>query len=194
MNFEEAQADMRRAYYDGATGVLASASAWLAAAIVAWRHTPQAAIFTLLIGGMLIYPASVLLSKALGRSGVHAKTNPLAPLAASGTLWMLLVIPVAYGASLYRLDWFFPAMLLIIGGRYLTFATLYGTALYYALGAALAMAGLLMALAQLPVLPAVIAGSAIEYLFAAILIARAGAHAVQHGIPADVPGPSEYLR
>ena len=37
---------------------------------------------------------------------------------------MLLSIPVAVGLGLYNPAWFFPAMLLIIAGRYLTFATL----------------------------------------------------------------------
>lgn len=49
----------------------------------------------------------------------------MAPLALEGTIWLLLAIPVAIGAALYRVEWFFPAMLLVIAGRYLTFSTLY---------------------------------------------------------------------
>ncbi len=56
---------MRLAYYDGATGVLASATAWLIAAMVAWQSTPGNAIGALLIGGMFIFPMSVALSKQL---------------------------------------------------------------------------------------------------------------------------------
>jgi hypothetical protein len=63
MNFSEAQQDMRRAYYDGATGVMVSATVWLIAAMVAWQSTPGKAIAALLIGGMFIFPLSVALSK-----------------------------------------------------------------------------------------------------------------------------------
>lgn len=185
MTFEEAQADMRRAYFDGATGVVTSATAWLAAAIAAWASTPQASIVTLLIGGMLIFPVSVVLSKLVGRSGFHAKDNPLAPLAASGTVWMLLAIPIAYGAALYRIEWFFPAMLLTIGGRYLTFATLYGLRVYYVFGAVLALAGIALVMAHMPVGAGAFAGSAIEYTFGAILFFRAHVGAVQQVAAAD---------
>lgn len=190
MNYEEAQADMRRAYFDGATGVVTSATAWLAAAIAAWVSTPQTSIVTLLIGGMLIFPVSVMLSKAVGRSGFHAKNNPLAPLAASGTVWMLLAIPIAYGASLYRVEWFFPAMLLTIGGRYLTFPTLYGLPIYYILGALLAGAGVALVMARMSMAAGALAGSVIEYVFGAIIFLRARPRAVQQGTPAERPRPA----
>jgi hypothetical protein len=173
MNLAEAQADMRGAYYDGATGVVTSATAWLAATIAAWVSTPQTSIITLLVGGMLIFPVSVVVSKLVGRSGSHAKANPLAPLAASGTVWMLLAIPIAYGAALYRVEWFFPAMLLTIGGRYLTFATLYGLHIYLVFGAVLALAGIVAVMAQAPVWAGALAGSAIEYFFGVLILARA---------------------
>lgn len=63
-------------------------------------------------------------------------------------------------------------MLLIIGGRYLTFATLYGARLYWACGAALAAAG--CALGYLNATPAIAAftGAATEAAFAvAIFVA-----------------------
>src|ERR1051326_1933289 len=173
MTLEQAQADMRFAYYDGAAGVVASATAWLAAAIAAWLSTPQTSIATLLVRGMLIFPASVLVSKLAGRAGFHAKNNPLAPLAASGTVWMLLAIPIAYGAALHRVEWFFPAMLLTIGGRYLTFATLYGLNIYWVFGAVLAFAGIVAVVAQMPVRAGALAGSAIEYFFGILIFAKA---------------------
>lgn len=178
MTLEEAQADMRRAYFDGATGVAVSATAWLAAGIAAWVSTPQMSIITLLIGGMFIFPVSVLLSKAVGRSGSHVKGNPLGGLAAGGTVWMLLAIPIAYGAGLHRVEWFFPAMLLTIGGRYLTFPTLYGLSVYYVLGGLLAAAGVVLVMARLPVVAGALAGSAIEYVLGALLFTRARARSV----------------
>jgi len=172
MRIEQAQADMRQAYGDGGTGVLASAIAWLAAAIAAGLSTPMTAIATLLIGGMLIFPLSVLLSKLLGQSGAHSKGNPLASLAGTGTAWMLMCIPIAYGAALYRVEWFFPAMLLIIGGRYLTFSTLYGLKVYLILGASLALAGIVSVVSRQSVLVGALAGSLIELAFAILILLR----------------------
>ena len=62
-------------------------------------------------------------------------------LALASTAWMILMTPLAYGASRLRIAWFFPAMLLIIGGRYLTAAIMFGDRTYWAFGAALVLAG-----------------------------------------------------
>jgi len=52
---------------------------------------------------------------------------------------MLLSIPIAVGCAFYRIEWFFPAMLFVIGGRYLIFSTLYGRRLYWVLAVMLVM-------------------------------------------------------
>ncbi len=172
-----AQADMRHAYLGGAAGVFVSALAWLAAGIVALDSTPSRAVLTLLVGGMLIHPLSVLLAKAMGRPGVHTKGNPLGALALEGTVWMLLGIALAYGISLWRSELFFPAMLLVIGGRYLTFASVYGMRVYWLCGAALAATGLLLGANLAPMAAGAFAGSAIEGAFglAFYLMQRRGA-------------------
>jgi len=112
-----AQADMRFGYYSGAAGVLASSAAWLTAALVAWQVSPKQAVWVLFAGGVLIHPVGVLIARMLGRPGRHAPGNPLAPLAFATTLWLIFSLPLAYAASMLRLEWFFPAMLLVIGGR-----------------------------------------------------------------------------
>ncbi len=66
----------------------------------------------------------MVLLKALGRSGKHSPSNPLGSLALATTFWLILSCLLAYAVSLCRIAWFFPAMLLAIGGRYLTFLTL----------------------------------------------------------------------
>ena len=165
----DAQREMRFAYYGGAPGMLTSATVWLIAGIVAIVVSPQRAVWALFIGGMLIHPVSVLLTKAIGRSGKHNSGNPLGSLALATTFWMILALPLAYGVSLLRIEWFFPAMLFIIGGRYLTFATIFGMRNYWFCGAALALAG--YALAQTNASPhlSALAGSAIEAVFAAVI-------------------------
>lgn len=165
----DAQKDMRTAYFDGAPGVLCSGLAWLTAALVAWLVTPKAGITTLIFGGMFIFPASVVLCKILGRTGKHNKENPLAGLAIEGTIWMLLSIPIAIGAALYRPEWFFPAMMLTIAGRYLTFKTLYGMRIYWVFAVALVVFSFALLAAHAPVFSGAFAGATIEIVFALII-------------------------
>ncbi|MDX2411089.1 MAG: hypothetical protein QNK34_03955 [Woeseiaceae bacterium] len=165
LSIANAQQDMREAYYGGATGAVTSATIWLIAALVTTFATPVAGILTLVFGGMLIFPASVLLSKVIGRSGKHSKDNPLAPLAIEGTIWMLLSIPLAVGCALYKVDWFFPAMLLVIAGRYLTFATLYGMRIYWVFGATLALSAVPMVILEAPTFTGAYVGALIEYVY-----------------------------
>lgn len=167
--FSDAQRDMRHGYYGGAPGVLASALAWCAAGIVAISMSPKYAVLALFIGGMFIHPVGMLIAKALKRPGAHTRGNPLGTLALESTFWMLLCLPLAYAVSLSRPGWFFPAMLLVIGGRYLVFRTVYGMAHYWILGAVLAAAAFaLVFLRASPILSA-FAGAAIEIVFAAVI-------------------------
>ncbi len=120
---------------------------------------------------MFIHPVAVRLNKAIGRPGQRSRGNPFGPLAMASTFWLILSLPLAYSLSLLRIDWFFPAMLLVIGGRYLTFSSIYGLRIYWACGAALALAAYL--LVQIHATPglAAITGAAIEALFAAAIFA-----------------------
>lgn len=75
--------------------------------------------------------------------------------------------------STVRLEWFFPAVLLVIGGRYLTFQTLYGLRAYWACGAALCAAGLALGIVGAPVAVGAFAGGAVELVTAAVPLGRA---------------------
>ena len=163
----EAQADMRRGYCSGGAGILASALAWSVAAGVAVFASAHQAVWVLLIGGMLIHPVSVVICKALGASGTHTKGNPFGSLAGASTFWMILCIPLAYFLGMNQVEWFFPAMLLIIGGRYLVFATIYGMNLYWGLGFALAGAGIGLGYFSAPAPLSASVGAVLEALFAA---------------------------
>ena len=166
---DAAQADMRCAYYGGATGLAVSATAWLAAAIVAVQGAPLTAVLTLYGAGVLIHPVGVLFDKVLGRSGDHAKNNPLGPLALESLFVMLLFMPVAYVVFQYQPNWFFPTMLVIIGARYLLFATLFGMRVYWVCGVVLAASGYVLAINDAPFWAGAWAGAGIEYLFAVIV-------------------------
>jgi hypothetical protein len=169
----DAQADMRLGYLCGAPGIAASAVAWLAASGVALAVSSSAAVWTLLIAGAFIHPAGILIARALGRAGAHQPGNPLAKLAMESTLWMIAVIAIAFGMSVLRIEWFFPAMLLVIGGRYLTFQSVYGLSVYWALGAALCAAGIALALVRAPVALSALVGGLIEVVFAGVVYVRA---------------------
>jgi hypothetical protein len=170
-DYSRAQADMRAAYCGGAAGILASAIVWMCAAIVSAYVTPVKGVWTLLIGGAFIHPAAMLISKVLGGTGSHSKESPLASLAGASTVWLLLSLLLAFAISLQRIEWFFPAVLLIIGGRYTVFHSLYGLRIYWAFGIALAATGLVLAVLRMnPVISASI-GAFIEAAFGiAVLI------------------------
>jgi hypothetical protein len=103
----------------------------------------------------------------LGRPGSHTKGNPLAPLALEGTVWLLMGIAVAFLASMHRTEFFFIAMLLTIGGRYFTFATLYGMKLYWICGGTLATAGFALFALGADTAVAALTGGILELTFAA---------------------------
>jgi hypothetical protein len=171
-DLQQAQADMRRAYYGGAAGVAASSLAWFAAACVALRGRPDAAVWTLLVAGVFIHPVSLLFSRLLGRPAAHAKGNPMGLLAGATTFWLIFSLPLAYAASRLHIEWFFPAMLLVIGGRYLCFDTLFGNRMYWACGLALAAAGYALGRALAAPSLAAFSGAAIEAGFAVLIAFR----------------------
>lgn len=164
---------MRDGYLLGAPGVLVSGLVWLVAGGVAIMVSEKAAVYALLIGGAVIHPVGVVVAKLLGSAGHHTKGNPLGGLAAEGTFWLLAGIAIAYGMHVLRLEWFFPAMLLLIGGRYLTFQTVYGLRSYWVLGGALCTLGIALALARVPVPVSALAGGIVEVVFAGWLFSRA---------------------
>jgi len=170
LTIADAQRDMRHAYMDGAPGVLISGTVWFIASMVCILHSPRQAVWALFVGGMLIHPAALVLLKLLGRPAVHARGNPLGALALSTTIWMILALPLAYAVSVLRIDWFFPAMLFVIGGRYLCFSTLYGMRIYLLFGAVLALAGYALASLGASAAAGAFAGAAIEAGFGAFML------------------------
>ena len=159
------QTDMRRGYANGSIGIIVSGFSWLISAIVAYQYSASHAVWTLLIGGMLIHPVSVILYKTIGLSGNHTKGNPLGNLGMEGTLFMIMCLPIAFGLSLQHTQWFFQGMLLIIGGRYLTFSSIYGIKLYWILGAILGIAACLLFKNNVPPFGTLLTGAFIEILF-----------------------------
>jgi hypothetical protein len=167
---KDAQADMRAGYAYGSAGVFVSGMIWMLAGFFTIYYSDQRGILTLIIGGMFIFPIATLLEKLTGISGERHKDNPLTKLAMEATVWMIMCIPLAYGLSMLKSEWFFQGMLMIIAGRYFTFASIYGTRLYWLLGGLLGLAGYALFFLQAGSFWSALAGGAIEVLFSIILL------------------------
>jgi hypothetical protein len=83
-----------------------------------------------------------------------------------------LTLPVVGGAALHRLEWFYPATMIVVGAHYLPFITLYGLRHYAVIAGALIAAGLGLGLYGPPVFAAGgWLGGGVLLLFAAWLAA-----------------------
>jgi hypothetical protein len=142
----EAQREVRTHFVGGFYGQLVSGVLWLAAAALATWAGPRPAIETAVIGGFFIFPVTELLLRLSGGTPPLSRDNALHQLGMQVAfvlpLSMLLLLPVA----LYRLNWFFPALMILLGAHYLPFAFLYGMRIFLALGWILVCAGVLIAM------------------------------------------------
>ena len=139
MDVQDAQREVRSVYIGGFWGQLLYSIIWLASAAMGTWVTPKASILTIVIGGACIFPLIKMLLRLSGRAASVSKENPFNMLGMQVALVapfsMLLLIPVV----LYNLNWFFPAVMILVGAHYLPFATLYGMHMF------LFLAGILMA-------------------------------------------------
>ena len=85
------------------------------------------------------------------------------------TIWMIMCIPLAYGLSIQRTEWFFQAMLLIIGGRYLTFSTIYGSKLYWLLGVSLGCSAYFLFRYEVESFDSLLTGAIVEILWGGVM-------------------------
>ena len=146
MLVEDAQRHVRTSFIGGFWGQLVSSIIWLASAALATWSTPRAAITTLVCGGFFIFPATLLLLRLTGGSPSPTKGNPLSSLgmqvAFTLSMTMLLLVPVTE----FRLNLFYPALLVLLGAHYLPFVFLYGMRMFAPLCAILVSSGVVIAL------------------------------------------------
>jgi len=146
MDIREAQHEVREIYLHGAPGTLVATVLWaVSAALSTWR-SPRVGALVVVVGGAFIFPALQLVLKMMGRRASLRPENPLAGLAMQSAFIIPLCLPVVGAAALHRADWFYPALLVVVGAHYLPFVTLYGMRLWYVLGGALIVAGLILGL------------------------------------------------
>ena len=171
MQIADAQQDMARAHVHGAPGVFVSGLVWLSAGGLWARYGVETGFLALFIGGVLIFPASLLMARVVFKAPRATPGNPLERLALESTFILFAGIFLAWCFLQVAPALAFPAMAIAIGVRYLVFSTVYGDRTYWILGGALATLGGLVA-AQVLVLPinlAVVVGGT-EVLFSGVLL------------------------
>lgn len=139
MIIADAQREVRTVYLGGSVGQLVSAMIWLTSAAVATFVDPRTGFWTLAIGGAAIFPLTQGLLRLAGRRATVARENPLSFLAMQIAFTVPLVLPLAGVAALYRLGWFYPACLIVVGAHYLPFVFLYGMKTFAVLAATMVM-------------------------------------------------------
>lgn len=146
MLVEDAQRHVRTTFIGGFWGQLVSSAVWLGSAAVATWSSPRAAIWLIIAGGFFIFPVTLLLLRMTGGAASPAKGNPLSSLgmqiAFTLPMTMLLLVPVTE----FRLNLFYPALLILLGAHYLPFVFLYGMRMFIALCAILVSGGVVIAL------------------------------------------------
>jgi len=145
MDIQDAQREMRSVYIGGFWGQLVSSVIWLASAAVGTWVNPKASILTVVIGGFFIFLLTQMLLRLSGRRARVRKENTFHSLGMQVAFVlpfsMLLLVPV----GLYNLNWFFPALMVLLGAHYLPFATLYGMRMFLFLAGILIGAGVVIA-------------------------------------------------
>jgi hypothetical protein len=145
MQVQDAQREVRTIFVGGFWGQLVSSVLWLTSAALGTWSTPRAAIFALVLSGFFIFPLTQLLRLTAGPASLPS-ANPLGNLgmqiAFTLPLSMLLLVPV----TAFRLNWFYPALMILVGAHYLPFTFLYGMRIFIPLCALLTGGGVVIAL------------------------------------------------
>ena len=144
MRIGEAQREMRQVYIGGSVGMFVSGVLWLTSAAVGTWGSRTQAILVLIVGGVFIFPLSVLVLRALGRPGFVSRANPLNALAMQVAFTVPLAIPLILAATRGHPEWFYAGFLIVVGAHYLPFVTLYGQPAFFAPAAVMVSAGFML--------------------------------------------------
>jgi len=173
MDVTAAQADFNRSYAGGAAGVLISGLVWIISGLVWQASGTEHAVLALFFGGMAIHPAATGLARFVLHCPPAAVANPLTRLALESTFALFAGVLIAYVLIVQQPALAIPAFAVILGMRYFVFRTLFGTALFWALGGAITALGALALLSRpLPLGNLAWQIGAAELVFAALLFAR----------------------
>jgi hypothetical protein len=142
MTVVDAQREVRSVYRGGSIGQLVSGAIWLLSAALSTWVGIRPGIIALVVGGMFIFPTTQLALRLAGRAWALSRENPLRQLAIEVAFIVPFTLPVAGGAALHNVNWFYPACMIIVGAHYMPFIFLYGMWQYGVLAAALMGGGM----------------------------------------------------
>lgn len=172
MTFTEAQTDLRIAFAGGGYGAVISGLIWLLAAATLNFVGFDIAIIVFFIGGMVIYPLSTVVAKAVGKCRVPDPDNPFLKMGFQLTMILFVGLFIAYVLAKDSPMLFFAVMAMIIGARYVPFATLYGLAMYWALGLILMAIGMVSCLILSPSATAIAAAVGVTEIAFGVIFLR----------------------
>jgi hypothetical protein len=150
MQIADAQSEMRAVYLNGASGQAVSAVLWAVSAACATWISTRAGVLSLVVGGMFIFPVTQAMLALMRRPVSVSRGNPLRELAPQVAFIVPLAMPLVGAAALYKVTWFYPGFMILVGVHYLPFAFLYGRPAFLALAGVLLAAGLALALLAAP--------------------------------------------
>lgn len=146
MQISDAQRDVRGTFLAGYPGHLVVTAIWLASAAMATWGTRREAIIVLAAGGAFIFPLTQLTLRLMGRPASLPKGHPMNALAMQIAFIVPLSLPLIGAATLYRLNWFYPAFMIVVGTHYMPFIFLYGMGEFGVLAALLVGGGVAIGL------------------------------------------------
>jgi hypothetical protein len=146
MDIGDAQREVRTRFVGGFYGQLVSGVLWLASASLATWSTPRVAITTLVLGGFLIFPTTELLIRVAGGTNPLSAQNSLHYLGMQVAFVLPLSMPLLVPIGQFRLNWFYPALMILLGAHYIPFVFLYGMRIFALLAALLLGGGLMIAM------------------------------------------------
>ena len=145
MDISEAQLEVRTRFVGGFYGQMVSGVLWLASACLARWSSPRAAITTLVVSGFFIFPLTELLIRFAAAKGPLSPANSLRSLGMQVAFVLPLSMPLLIPVGSYQLNWFYPALMILLGAHYLPFVFLYGMRMFAVLAALLIGGGWVIA-------------------------------------------------
>ena len=126
MEIKSAQQDVQSTFLRGSVGQTVSGVIWLLSAGLGTWVSERYAILALVLAGIFIFPLTQLTLRLLGRPAGLPKAHPMNQLAMQVAFIVPLTLPLIGAATLYNINWFYPAFMLVVGVHYMPFIFLYG--------------------------------------------------------------------
>ena len=126
MEIKQAQRDVRDTFLGGFAGQLVSSLLWfISAAACTWKSFSLGEII-LVFGGVLIFPLTQLLLRAMGHAHALPKGHPMNALGIQVAFTVPPTLPVALAIATLHPAWFYPFLMIVVGAHYLPFIFMYG--------------------------------------------------------------------